>query len=257
MTDEVINTAPTPGSAEHDAAMAAKMDASLGNTQVAQEQPAESELILGKFKSQEDLATAYKELEAKIGSKEAKDTQSGNEDTQDGNAAEEVVTEAGLNFDAMAEEYAANGGLKDETYEALAEAGIPKELVDQYIRGQEAMVEKLQLTAYSVAGGEENYTAMAAWASANMTEAEIEVFNKAVNATNPDIVKMAVMGLKGRYEADNGSEPQLAGGDFGATTGSVFESWAQVREAMKDPKYSKDPAYRRDVEQKLGRSNPM
>jgi hypothetical protein len=98
---------------------------------------------------------------------------------------------------------------------------------------------------------------MVSWAQANMSEAEIDAYNTAVNSTNPDVIKMAVMGLKGRYEATNGAEPALVSGDLGGVTGAVFESWAQVREAMRDPKYAKDPAYRREVEQKLGRSNPI
>lgn len=164
---------------------------------------------------------------------------------------------AGLDMGALSAEFAENGELSAESYEKLEKAGITKDIVDLYIEGQKAVVERIQLTAYSVVGGEEAYGSMIQWATANMTDAEIDTFNKAVNSTNPDVVKLAVTGLKGRYEASNGSEPDLAGGGFGAADGPSFESWAQVTEAMRDPRYAKDPAYRRGVEQKLARSNPI
>ncbi|MFZ9656653.1 MAG: capsid assembly protein, partial [Limnohabitans sp.] len=36
-----------------------------------------------------------------------------------------------------------------------------------------------------------------------------------------------------------------------------FESTAQVVEAMSDPKYQADPAFRRKVQEKLARSNVL
>ena len=41
-------------------------------------------------------------------------------------------------------------------------------------------------------------------------------------------------------------------GNVGSKSSSNgFESWAQVTEAMRDPRYDKDEAYRRKVEQRL------
>lgn len=264
MAEENTNQAPAPGTAEHDAAMAAKFDGQSqdgqqGATQDGQAgEPTQGEsLILGKFKSQDDLVAAYKALESKLGQAPA-DTQGGNDSTQDGqDAAAKAVSDAGLDMGALQQEFAEQGALSDESLAKLEKAGISRDIVDLYVQGQEALVSNLQNAAYAVVGGEESYKSMTQWAAANLTEAEIDTFNRAVNSTNKSVIELAVTGLKGRYEAANGSEPNLVGGDAGTATGPAFESWAQVREAMRDPKYAKDPAYRRQVEEKLGRSNPI
>ena len=46
----------------------------------------------------------------------------------------------------------------------------------------------------------------------------------------------------------------MINGDSIETNSDVFESSAQVIDAMNDPRYSKDPAYRKEVEEKLARS---
>lgn len=261
MDEENQNQSTAPGSAEHDAAMAAKFDGANGAPQGDNQQApqgGEPTLILGKFKSAEDLAEAYKALEAKLGQPKG-DTQSGQEGTQGGSddAAANAVAKAGLNFEELSAEFAEKGELSQDAYTKLEAVGIPKSAVDIYIQGQQALVERLQTTAFTEAGGENAYTAMTQWATANMSEAEIDAYNQAVNSNNPDVIKLAVNGLKGRYQAANGSEPNLIGGDQGEASGSVYESWAQVTQAMRDPRYSKDPAYRRQVEQMLARSNPI
>jgi hypothetical protein len=259
MADTQEVQTPAVGTPEHDAAMAAKFDGTAA-TKPQDDQAqgtSEPELILGKFKSNEDLLKAYQELEAKQGAVKPEDTQNGDEDTQNGDDAAAAVTKAGLDFGALETEYAEHGELTADSLKKLEDAGIPKAVVDMYIQGREALVSKLQSTAYEIAGGEDSYGSMTQWAAANMSEAEINAFNQAVNSTDPNVIKLAVAGLKGRYEASNGSEPDLTGGDLGASSGPVFESWAQVREAMRDPKYAKDPAYRNTVEQRLARSNPI
>jgi hypothetical protein len=70
-------------------------------------------------------------------------------------------------------------------------------------------------------------------------------------------VKMAVKGLKARYAEEVGFEPKksVKGATSSKTGGGTYRSWAEVEKDMRDPRYSSDPAYRRDVEQKLGRSS--
>lgn len=266
MTDTVTVTTPVADQADdHEAQMAAKFDAGTGTPPVdpakeeskGDELPQRPEWLPEKFKSPEDMAKAYAELESKLGQKGDEGEPEGDTETPAEDQAKAAVENAGLDFDALSAEYEEKGDLTPESYEKLAKAGITKDIVDQYIAGVEAIKTNLANAAFSVAGGEEQYNAMVTWAATNMTQAEIEAYDKAVNSTNPDVIKMAVMGLKGRYETVNGSEPQLLSGDVGAVSGAKFESWAQVREAMRDPKYSKDPAYRAQVEAKLARSTPI
>ena len=44
-------------------------------------------------------------------------------------------------------------------------------------------------------------------------------------------------------------------GKAAKSSGDIFRSQAEVVQAMSDPKYDRDPAYRQDVYDKLERSN--
>ena len=61
--------------------------------------------------------------------------------------------------------------------------------------------------------------------------------------------------MKSRYEAVNGYEGRRLTGKAADTSGDVFRSQAQLVEAMSDPRYDRDPAYRQDVVAKLERSD--
>jgi hypothetical protein len=214
----------------------------------------ENEKILGKFNTVDDLAAAYKELEKKLGSK--KETEVTHEDAQ------EAVTAAGLDFDALSEEYATNGALTDESYEKLAKSGIPKEIVDNYI---EAVSTKNQLAAdatakevMNVAGGKDKYQEVISWAAKSLDAEAIDAFNQAVNSGNLALAKIAAQGLVTQYQKEMGSDPKLIGGDSSSiSTTDKFNSVDEMVRAMSDPKYERDDHYRKQVEQKVIRSNLM
>jgi hypothetical protein len=69
------------------------------------------------------------------------------------------------------------------------------------------------------------------------------------------VAKLAVEGLKAKYEAANGVRPALVKGGGNSVGGDAFRSAAEQVAAMRDPRYGKDPAYTRDVEAKSMRSN--
>jgi hypothetical protein len=74
-------------------------------------------------------------------------------------------------------------------------------------------------------------------------------------ATGTDNAKMAVEWLMSKREAIEGVEPTLITGKARAASKDEFRSTAEVVAAMKDERYGKDPAYTKDIEQKLARSN--
>ena len=193
-----------------------------------------------KFNSVEDLAKSYSELEAKLGTnKEEVKTEEVKEVKTDSlDIAEKAVSNAGLDMNNLAEEYAKGGKLEDTSYEALEKAGIPKDYVDQFIQGQKAISDQQSATMKSLVGGDEAYTEMSNWAADNMTDAEKTAYNSAVNSKDLETAKLAVVGLKAKFEAVNGSEPKLV----------------QGKAAMKDPRYAVDPAYQNMVKNKLAKS---
>jgi cobalamin biosynthesis protein CobT len=208
-----------------------------------------------KFKSVEDLAKSYTELEKKLGTQEKSVDEKPAETKNDLEIAEKAVETAGLDMDVLAKEYADNGALDEKSYQALEKAGISKQYVDQFIAGQNALAEQQGNEVKSIAGGDESYNEMVNWASNNFNEAEKTAYNNAVNSKDMEVIKLAVTGLKARYEQANGKEPSLVQGKATSTAEPSFQSWAQVTQAMADPRYAKDPAYQAEVKNKLANSN--
>ena len=107
----------------------------------------------------------------------------------------------------------------------------------------------------AVAGGDEGYTQLTQWASANLDNSIVEAFDSLVDSGNAKMVQLAVAGLKAEYEKNNGFEGEMLTGRAPQPQVDVFRSQAEVVQAMQDPRYDRDPAYRQDVFQKLERSN--
>jgi hypothetical protein len=237
----------------HDAAMIAKVDAA--NAALAPDakpvEPAAAELIGGKFKTQEDLLKAYQEAERRLsGTPTPKpDAAALTED-----AATVLIEKAGIDMGAMSTFFEQNGELGDQHYAALEKAGIPRVYVDQYIAGAEAEATQARDTILGEVGGTEQFQVMSQWAVANLSKTDLQEYNEAVDSGEVAVVRSAVMSLAYRYQRENGRDPKLVGGaPSGGAAG--YASIAQLTEAMKDPRYSTDPAYRKEVEQRLSRSN--
>lgn len=225
-----------------------------------------------KFKDPEDLAKAYSELEKKLGSRTSEPEVTADDDLDD-EASEDVedkaatvtkeevreVTEkAGLDFDELSASYWENGELETKHYEMLEKAGIPKAIVDQYIAGQEALLNATRSTVFNTVGGEDSYNSMTEWAAENFSKEEIGAYNRAVNSGDMDSAMMAVKGLKARFDSINGYEPERQVKGATAKAGSsTYRSVSELQEDMGNPKYWSDPAFRKDVERKLARSDIM
>jgi plasmid maintenance system antidote protein VapI len=210
-----------------------------------------------KFKSPEDMAKAYGELETKLGQPEPKQekVKETKKDDLSIDNAEKAVENAGLSMDTLQQEYNESGQLNDKSYEALAKAGIPKDYVDAFIKGQEAIATQTANTLKQEVGGDEAYKNMMTWASENLNEAEINAYNRTVNGKDIEATKLAIAGLNAKYKNAEGIEPNLARGDRPSTSNATgYRSWAEVTAAMSDPRYSKDVAYQADVQAKLKNS---
>lgn len=159
---------------------------------------------------------------------------------------------AGVDTAALTAELQKNGELSEETYRSLAGKGLSKEVVDGYIAGRQAVANQFATDMKAHVGGEEAFRSMATWAEANFTDAQRAAYNKATASGDPELAKMALDGLKARYVAANGQEPQFVRGEGVRTAGvEPFASSVQLVEAMKDPRYRKDPAYRAQIEARL------
>jgi len=242
-----------------------------------------AELLAGKYKSVEDLEKAYKELQSKLSRGESlppkaeddntADDQDGGDDEEDDKPAGDAreiygdliggkLDDAGIDFQDMNVRWQQSGTLESGDYDQLAEAGFNRDMVDAYLSGlQYKAAQDTALSVKEVAsikeslGGEAEYNKMIQWAGANLPPEEVEGFNQIINSQPMAAVKMAVSGLHARYTAVEGREPKLIGGRASKGNSDKFESTAQLVEAMSDPRYSKDPAYQRKIQEKLGRSS--
>lgn len=232
--------------------------------------PPKNAPILGKFKDVDSLARAYSELEKKLGASGKQDNSdeegTGADDTGSSDPATEQAEEAlelvGLDYGEFSKEWEESGALSDASYQKLEGVGIPRALVDSYIAGQIAIREQGKAFAEEtvnelkgIAGSPEEYDSVVQWASANMSDAELDAYNTAVTSGNKALASMAVRGLVESYHREFGSNPTLLGGQSGVDGGDVFHSMDEMTTAMSDPRYKTDSHYRKGVELKVARSN--
>ena len=150
-----------------------------------------------------------------------------------------------------------DGGLEDASYKLLEDAGISKQYADTYIEGVKALGQQIGNQVKDSVGGSGDYQNMVEWAQANYSTEQIQAYDNAVNSGDVQLAMLTARGLQADYQNSSGYEGQTVSGDTSlrmSDSSDVFRSNAQVTEAMKDPRYETDMAYRQDVRDKLERS---
>ena len=238
-------------------------------------QEQQEQLLAGKYKNAEDLEKAYVELQRKLGEEntEASETTGETEDSTTSEETSEETTEAkedspalALVNEAAAEYWDNDKTLSEDTIAKLGEMN-GSDLLAAYLEAQkanpldQAPVATKDLTTQdisdvrAVAGGEKEYGELVQWAANNLDKSDVDAFDELLGSGNVGAIKLAVSGLKAQYENVNGYEGRMLTGKPPATSGDVFRSQAEVVQAMSDPRYERDPAYRQDLVEKLDRSN--
>ena len=227
----------------------------------------QQELLAGKYKNAEDLEKAYVELQKKLGEKDD-GLQEGQETEEVKNESEEEPkaekSEAVTLLESANEEYFANDNkLSPETLEKFSEMSS-QDLVQAYMEMQknappaqaevDVTTQEINKIQNSV-GGESEYNKLVNWASENLKAHEIKAFDNLVGTGNAAAIQLGVDALKSKYDNANGYEGRMLSGKAADNKGDVFRSQAQLVQAMADPRYDNDPAYRADVVEKLNRSD--
>lgn len=224
-----------------------------GMNKVQQEEPLQQEearTYAGKYESPEDLEKAYIELQKKLGAPREEPTAE-----QAESEAKSVLGEQ--DFDKYTAEFREKGSLSEESYKAIESTGVSRSLVDAYIAGQQAIADRQVQEVYGSVGGESSYVELVQWASENLEEDEIEVFNADVESGDMKKAKFAVRSLAARRAAAGGPPASRIEGKASPSSGETFTSMRQVVRAMSDPRYQDDPAYRAEVTAKLARSKDL
>ena len=230
----------------------------------------------GKYKSAEDLERGYLELQKKLGEGTPTSEEEGAEPTEDApeEASEETEDEVRpvdttetvkLLEGATTEYYSNESGLTPETYEKLSQLS-GKELLDSWIAytksteeaaSQQALFQADVDRVMTAVGGQTEYNQMLGWAKDNLNPTEVAAYDAVVAGNNPDAIYWAALGLKSKYTDSVGYEGKQVTGKRAPTANEMFRSHAELARAINNPKYRDDPAYRRDVEDKLARSGEL
>ena len=173
--------------------------------------------------------------------------------TAQGDAAAVLLAKSNISYNALKEEYRTNGELSEKTLAQLEKAGYTRELVENFIEGQQARYEaSYGVYIRNAVGGDKEYARLVKWAGNNLSSQEINRFNKAVTSNDIDIALVAVENLANRMEKAKGTPPKLVEGKPTAehhTKG--YASLAEMAAAMDDPRYEKDMAYTERVERRI------
>jgi hypothetical protein len=237
----------------------------LDSLRVGEEQLSEQqEMLAGKFKDAEELEKAYIELQKKLGSKDEPEVPE--EGVRDQETSEEVeVSPAQELITSASAEYYEKGELTPETMERFKEMSS-SELVETYLKMQQAQPQQqAEVTRdltdaetnaiFNQVGGEASYNNLMEWASENLPDSYTKAYDDVIDKGNPYAIQIALAGLQAQFQEQNGVEGNLRTGRAVVEKADVFRSQSEVIQAMNDPRYDVDPAYRQDVFQKLERSN--
>lgn len=171
---------------------------------------------------------------------------------------EDDLNAKGVDFDAMADEYNEKGELSAESYAKLEKAGYPRSVVDAYVKGLEATVEKFVNEVYTYAGGADEYNKLAAFI-AQQNDGSAERFNALIEAGDVGNIKLAIDGYKSRMQSRNGYTGRsiLGRSSSAANSGSnaMFSTREEMVKAMSDPRYGRDRAYTEAVQKKTMQCN--
>jgi hypothetical protein len=179
---------------------------------------AEQPLLAGKFKDQSSLEQAYLELQKKLGTP--------NDEAEAGEEAE-PEEQASEEEDVLEE---------DSSGEQLSE-----EQANQL---------------FEMVGGEKAYKSMIDWAGQNFTKEEVQMYDSVMGKGDPNAIFFAVQALNSKYTDAVGNDGQLLTGQRSAAQQDAsFRSQQELVQAMSDPRYDRDPAFRDDVIRKLQNSD--
>lgn len=172
-------------------------------------------------------------------------------DTTDDAQVAEVLNHKGFDLNKLQDEFDTNGDITAATRKELEKVGITKEILDSYIEGRYALVEKQMNEIAESIGGKETFENVCNWARANLSDEEKAVYD---GIHDPALIKIALRDLKNRMENSDGVIPHQIQGGSNNASGDYFQSMAEVEDAINDPKYSKDEVYRQKVAQKISAS---
>lgn len=202
--------------------------------------------------------------EPQEGTEDTKDSEEDSLDTQresNDKAIEALgkdLISKGVDFLGAIEEYQNNGELSQKTYEALEKAGYPKEVIQGFVETRKAIDNKYAQDVMNHVGGEKDFRELQTWMKGNLSKAELDAYNEAVNSDNLNAVKLILDGIQAKRVAKQGTRrATLMGNVASKSAPKGFSGRDEMIKAMSDPRYGIDRAYTISVERKMSLSNGL
>jgi hypothetical protein len=216
----------------------------------------EQQLLAGKYQSAEELERGYLELQKRLSSQTEEEPEV--EEAPEAEEEEEIEEDGDL-FDAIMESYR-TGEWDDNLVEEVGKMD-PIDVANMFLAKQGEAQQTAVATEEDVTqiqdsiGGIDEYQNMIQWASENLSEQEINLYDAAMDRGDPLTMFFAAQALNSRYQDAVGYDGEMLTGSAPRNTSNAFRSQAELIAAMSDPRYDKDPAYRQDIADKLAVSN--
>jgi len=179
----------------------------------------QQQLLAGKFENPKALEQAYLELQSKLGA--SRNEPETSEEGEQEEAPEEVL----------------------ENQEEQEESS------------KEVLSEQQAEQLFKMVGGQQAYKSMVNWAGESLSKEEVKMYDSVMADGNPNSIFFAVQALYGKYTDAVGKEGQLLTGKGSNQKEDSFRSQQELVQAMNDPRYDRDPAFRADIMRKLENSD--
>ena len=224
-----------------------------------QMQEAQDNLLAGKYKNAEELEKGYLELQQKLNTKEEEPAQEEVEEKTEAKTAEKKQNI----LDQLWDEAGTEEGYTQESLDALRGMSVD-DIAQMHLEYRDSVAkEEPQNKDFSeadikelkgIVGGEQNYANMIQWAQGSLNEQEIKMFDAVMQKGDPLAAFFAVRSLAYAYNDAVGYDGNMVQGKAPRQSNDQFRSQQEVVRAMADPRYDDDPAYRREIMDKLERS---
>jgi hypothetical protein len=202
-----------------------------------------------EFKTVEEFRADYEKLKAPKAAEQAAKTS-------------EEMTKKKVDIPALEKEYTENGGkLTDKSLADLKELGFSEQDISNFVaaRSKDNKAHDEALSAHC--GGASEMKTVLEWCSKNLSEADIERYNKSLgNTKDLDGAKDAMTVLQAKYEKAMGKTGKSATETGAAVTGlegvEPIADMKELIELQKDPRYQRGNKAFHDMVKKRIRASP-
>ena len=220
---------------------------------------AQEQLLAGKYKNAEELEKGYLELQQKLSNNTEEAPQEEAQEKEESEAPAEVSV-----LDRMWEEAISGDEFSEELTKEIQNMA-PTDIANAYLDYRQKQEQQPQeggrdfsqeeiTQLKSIVGGDKNYTNMIDWAQKSLNEQEVQMFDAVMQKGDPLSAFFAVRSLAYAYNDAIGYDGNMVQGKAPRQNTDQFRSQQELITAMSDSRYENDPAYRRDIMEKLERS---